>query len=320
MIEEEIKAISRKDVVQSNDLSQTHLPISVTANNLFAYIISTLIEDKFYYVFDIRETLEKLGIAENNYSILLNALQQLKRHTIIINYNDHNNKQRGKEINILDEIDYPREDETKKAIQDINGHFTIKLGAKIAPQLFNLKNNFTVYQLKSFLSLKKNNAKRLYVFLASKKHLKTVRMTNDEIQYLFGKHYKEIRVLVHKEIRPAMEEIKAKTNIENIELVPNKYGRKIIGYTFHFDWIDKQYQLALTNTTNPKELQIHDTLVTEFGLTNSQAEKIRMYVPLAQITKTLYQIRVLNSNKRIQSLTPYVLSVFRKNYELDEIL
>lgn len=306
----------RAKVVHSNDLSNTHLPLTTTSSNVFAFILASLKENQYEYTYSIRTLMETIGVSD--YRILTNAFTQLRKTTIYINLKDKNKKDMIKDTGLILHSMYPKNenDDTK-----INGYVTIKLDEHLTPHLFSLTENFTVYQLKYYLALKKLNSKRLYVFLASYKHKKSVVISGSELQYLLGTHYKELRVLYNKEIKECIKEIELTTNINNITIEPIKQSRTIVSFRIHFDWVNGQLEFSYpTAYTTQKELELHNRLVMDFNLTNNQAKTIIQHVPLKKIYKVLKDVTILKNDNKIQSVVPYLLAIFRNTYELEEYI
>ncbi len=305
----------RSKVVHSNDLSNTHLPLTTTSSNVFAFILASLKENQYEYTYSIRTIMETIGV--NDYRILTNAFTQLRKTTIYINLKDKSNKDMIKDTGLILNSMYPKneDDDTK-----INGYVTIKLDEHLTPHLFSLTENFTVYQLKYYLALKKLNSKRLYVFLASNKHKKSVLISGAELQYLLGTNYKELRVLYNKEVKECIKEIELTTNIKNITIEPLKKSRSIVAFKIFFDWVHTQLEFSLPTATTHKELELHNKLVTEYNLTNHQAKTIIQHVPIKNIYKELHQITILKNDNKIQSIVPYLLAVFRNKFQLEEYI
>lgn len=305
----------RAKVVHSNDLSNTHLPLTTTSSNLFAFILASLKENKYEYTYDVRTVMSTIGVSD--YRILTNAFTQLRKTTIYINLKDKSNKDMIKDTGLILNSMYPKNenDDTK-----INGYVTIRLDEHLAPHLFSLTENFTVYQLKYYLALKKLNSKRLYVFLAANKHKKSVVISGSELQYLLGTNYKELRVLYNKEVKECIKEIEQTTNINNITIEPIKQSRTIVSFRIYFDWVNSQLEFSLPTATTQKELELHNRLVVEFNLTNHQAKTIIQHVPIKEIYKKLKEVTILKNDNKIQSVVPYLLAIFRNTYQLEEYI
>lgn len=300
----------RKTGFQSNFLTETYLPFTKIESDIFSIILSILKKDNYEYKLNIKELLNVLNMTENNYQSIINSLEGLSKKQIKFRYDTELNT-RQRIINVIDYIDYPID---RPGIHDT---LSITLSRGIIPHLFNLKRNFTSYQISSFLILRTTYSKKLYTLFSQFKHTGKLIKTKEEIQYLLGVNYSDFSVLMSKEIKPSIKEIVDKTNINNIKISPIKKGKKVSGYIFHFDWTSPQLEIPiLPPSMNSKEINVYDNLITNYQLTNFQSKKILDNVPYLEITKTLYQIN-LSKSKITTSIGSYTCGVFKKKFGLD---
>jgi plasmid replication initiation protein len=294
---------------QSNFLTETYLPFTKMESDLFTILLSILKKDSFEYKLNIKELMKVLKLNETNYSVIIKALEGLSKKQIKFRYNTETNL-RQRIINVIDYIDFPLDK------IGINTTLTITLSSGIIPHLFNLKQNFTSYQIQSFLLLKTTYSKKLYTLFSQFKHTGKVIKTKQELQYLLGVNYTDFSVLMAKEIKPSIKEIMEKTNINNINLQPIKNGKFITGYIFLFDWKNPQLEFNyLPPTINEKELKLYDDLKTNYNLSSYQINLLMENIPTNDIFKTLYEIQ-LNKDKIKTNLSSYTWGVFSKKYNL----
>lgn len=262
------------------------------------------------YKLNIKELLGVLNISTNNYSVVISAIEGLSKKQIKFRYDNAINT-RQRIVNVIDFVDFPID---KLGIHDT---LTITLSQGIIPYLFDLKANFTSYQIQSFLSLKTTYSKKLYTLFSQFKHTGKLIKTKEELQYVLGVNYSDFSVLMAKEIKPSIKEICGKTNIKNIKTTPIKSGRGVSGYIFHFNWTSPQLELPMLPTSMSKEeINLYDLLVSTFNLSNYQATKVLDNIPYRDITKTLYQIRQVK-DKIKTSIGAYTCGVFRNKFGLD---
>ena len=140
-------------------------------------------------------------MTENNYQSIINSLEGLSKKGIGLRLN-----KRLVLFNVIDYIDLPVDK------IGINDTLTISLSNGIIPHLFNLKQDFTSYNLSSFLVLRTTYSKRLYTLFSQYKDIGSVIKTKEEIQYLLGVNYSDFSVLMSKEIKPSIDEIIEKTD------------------------------------------------------------------------------------------------------------
>ena len=302
--------LRRKTAFQSNFLTETYLPFTKIESDLFSIILSLLKKDTYEYKLNIKDLLRVLNMTENNYQSIINSLEGLSKKQIKFRYNAELNT-RQRIVNVIDYIDFPIDK------IGINDTLTISLSKGIIPHLFNLKQNFTSYQISSFLVLRTTYSKKLYTLFSQFKHTGKLIKTKEEIQYLLGVNYSDFSVLMSKEIKPSIKEITDKTNINNIKISPIKKGKSVSGYIFHFDWTSPQLEIPiLPPSMNKDEVNVYDNLITNFHLTNFQSQKILDAVPFRDITKTLYQI-TLSKDKIRTSIGSYTCAIFNKKFNLD---
>ena len=300
----------RKTGFQSNFLTETYLPFTKIESDIFSIILSILKRDTYEYKLNIKDLLRVLNMTENNYQSIINSIEGLSKKQIKFRYDTELNT-RQRIVNVIDYIDFPLDR------PGINDTLTITLSRGIIPHLFNLKQNFTSYQISSFLVLRTTYSKKLYTLFSQYKHTGKLIKTKDEIQYLLGVNYSDFSVLMSKEIKPSIKEIIDKTNINNIKITPIKKGKSVSGYIFHFDWSSPQLEIPiLPPSMNSQEINVYDNLITNYQLTNYQSKKILDNIPYLDITKTLYQIN-LSKNKITTSIASYTCGVFKKKFGLD---
>jgi len=300
----------RKTGFQSNFLTETYLPFTKIESDIFSIILSILKRDTYEYKLNIKDLLRVLNMTENNYQSIIFSIEGLSKKQIKFRYDTELNT-RQRIVNVIEYIDFPLDR------PGINDTLTITLSRGIIPHLFNLKQNFTSYQISSFLVLRTTYSKKLYTLFSQYKHTGKLIKTKDEIQYLLGVNYSDFSVLMSKEIKPSIKEIIDKTNIDNIKITPIKKGKSVSGYIFHFDWSSPQLEIPiLPPSMNSQEINVYDNLITNYQLTNFQSKKILDNVPYLDITKTLYQIN-LSKSKITTSIGSYTCGVFKKKFGLD---
>jgi plasmid replication initiation protein len=302
----------RKTAFQSNFLTETYLPFTKIESDIFSIILSILKRDTYEYKLNIKDLLRVLNMTENNYQSIISSIEGLSKKQIKFRYDTELNT-RQRIVNVIDYIDFPLDIDRP----GINDTLTITISRGIIPHLFNLKQNFTSYQISSFLVLRTTYSKKLYTLFSQYKHTGKLIKTKDEIQYLLGVNYSDFSVLMSKEIKPSIKEITDKTNINNIKISPIKKGKSVSGYIFHFDWTSPQLEIPiLPPSMNSQEINVYDNLITNYQLTNYQSKKILDNVPYLDITKTLYQISIAKS-KITTSIGSYTCGVFKKKFGLD---
>lgn len=296
----------RPNIYQSNFITQSYLPFTKTESNLMAIILATLKENTYQYVWNIKELLQVLKIEGNNYMQLVNSINGLFDKTIVVKHERETEK-----IRLLSRIKYVDDDKIMW-----NDDITLTISQEIAPHLYNLKKLFTVYETASYLRLGSLIGKKMYTILAQYKTIGCITISTDEIQRLLGTNFKRFAALMSNEIKPAISEIERLTNVNNIMIKPLKIGRKITHYKFEFDWHTKQLEIPLLNpTTNKNKLRAYERLITDYWLSNNQAEKIVESLPIDEINRTLHQIMLQTSE--IKNIGAYTINIFKKKYAIN---
>jgi plasmid replication initiation protein len=302
----------KTDIYQSNYLTNNYLPFTKHESSVFAVLIGLLKKDQLEYQINLKDLLKYIRIEDSNYKQLISALKGLSTKQITFTYQAERIKQRI--TNVIDYVEFPMEENIT-----INDTITIRLTTGIIPHLFNLKETgyFTVYQLESFLQLQSTYSRKLYTLFAEYKENKILQRTKEELQTVLGTNYKEFKVLFSKVIKPSIAEILSTTNINNIKIEAVKQGKKITSYKFRFDWHDRQIQMPILPTSLPLEsLVIYERLISEYQITNHQAEQIILNVPIKQISKILYTIQMADINKKIHTNKgAYAIGVFNKTFK-----
>lgn len=198
----------KKIVVKDNALIQKSkfLEMPLSEMRALAYL-SSLIDridenapTQYTYVFKKAEFCRMVGIEEynsGNYNHLKNTLKNMLERIIEI---EDEKKWQAFHIISKVECDYSSEEVLVTFHQDI------------IPYLFNLKKNYTSYQLENILHLRSKNSFRLYEFLTSF-HRDKVVIYISKLKELFSVNYKRPIDLENYCIKPAVKEINEKTDI-----------------------------------------------------------------------------------------------------------
>ena len=212
-----------KDIcLQSNILTESYLPFTKIEIDIFSIILSHIDQGTYEYSLIIKDLLRLLNMTENNYQSIINSLEGLSKKGIVLRLN-----KRLVLFNVIDYIDLPVYN------LGINSIVRISLSKGIIPHLFNLKQNFTSYSLSSFLVLRTTYSKRLYTLFSQYKDIGILIKTKEEIQYLLGVNYSDFSILMSKVIKPSIDEIIEKTDINSISIDSIKKCKNVLGYIFN---------------------------------------------------------------------------------------
>lgn len=199
-----------------------------------------------------------------------------------------------------------------------HGYFDVKLSEDIRPYLFELKNNFTVFQLKSALSCTSKYAKRLYTLACQWKHtdpIKTMEIGElKEILYLKdpkGKtkeQFTEITAFRTKVLDIAKRQINEGTDMQlDYELV--KRGRSFKYIKFYIN-VQKVSQLQI-DLNESVEYQKQVRNIMAYGIAETTARQVakRHYADFEVVVKDLKKL--LSEGKKIEDTAAYLVGVFK---------
>jgi plasmid replication initiation protein len=197
---------------------------------------------------------------------------------------------------------------------DGNGMIEIGLDAKIRPYLFELKNNFTSFELNMALSLNSKFSKRMYEMLAQFRSTGILRLSVQELKErlkLFdpvtGKEQYEKWAAFEKYVlKVAQTEIAEHTDIK-FDYKLKKVGKKITSIEFLINR-PAAAPAATLLPPDPNEARLLERLMTDFRLRKDQAQQIIAKFPAKDINKTLYDISL--KKEEVKNIGAYTAKTF----------
>lgn len=318
---------SKGVVMQDNIITNSHKPYSPLGARLFVCVLAGLKEGQYEYTFSVKKIMDTMGLSNKRYTELVACVDELYSKSIPIPNTDKNIDD---EVRLLDRRTYP-----KITGEKLNGTLTLSIARSIQPYLFELKNNFTLYEVQSFMCLMTSNSQTLYTLLCQYRGTGILVRSFEELQKIFNTNYSTLFHFREGVLNKSLEEIIKKTNIKRIKLDPIKKGRKYIGYRFLFKW-DTQLSFQLPNDTIDTSLvnnitdeglnkdeqeveKIFRILVKDYHLTQRQSYKILVRVSIREIRQTLHIIQKSNTNGEIKNIGGYTLQLFRNRFSLDNV-
>jgi plasmid replication initiation protein len=140
------------EVRQANALTNARYEYTETQANIFLVLLSKLRKDSPDDVYQISVTeLEKLTNKKLNYKQLRNSTEEMMGRVHKINTH-HNGKEVFRQLVLFKRIDYILG----------TGVIELEFNEYATPYLFDLKNNFTSFQVQAALNLPSKHAKRIY--------------------------------------------------------------------------------------------------------------------------------------------------------------
>lgn len=194
---------------------------------------------------------------------------------------------------------------------DSNGMIEIGLDAKIRPYLFELKNNFTTYELNVVLSLDSKFSKRLYEMLAQFRSTGLLRLSVRELKERLKlydaktgeEQYEKWSAFEKYVLKVAQREIALHTDLA-FEYKLKKTGKRITDIEFIFNKPMPVVAMPQDETTT----RLLQRLTTDFRLRQDQAEKIIARFSAKDINRSLYDISL--KKKDIANIGAYTAKTF----------
>ncbi|WP_139926441.1 replication initiation protein [Hymenobacter sp. DG01] len=241
MSEASLVPASRNQVRQHNVLTTAHYSYTKLQMDLMIFLLSKLrnSQDDLVYLIPVKE-LDKATGNQHNYTYLQEATEDMGSRVFKVK-----NGNRYEQIWMFQKVAY----------LDGEGMIEMTLSSTILPYLFDLKNNFTSYEIAAFLKLNSMYAKRIYPLCSQWKdkeatpvydilQLKGILGIWDEKENIEG--YPVFGDFNARVLQPSIKAINEVTDLE-ISLVTEKKGRaiKAVGFTV------KQKPRALDADSSP---------------------------------------------------------------------
>lgn len=293
---------SPKTIVQDNAITSARYEMSALEKNIIYIMMAQLKKedraDIIYYV-SVRELMDRTG-TRNSYEDLKRATESLIGRVLQIKRPNGNLLQ----VSMISSAEY------------LHGQGIIEIGLdpKIRPFFFDLKQNFTAFQLHMALSLDSKYAKRIYEMLSQYKDMGMFKIELMELKrrlLLYDEktgeeQYKNWSDFEKRILLTAKKEINEKTDI-SIDYKATKIGRKFSEIIFLIK-ISKGTQVKIDFRDDSAAM--FGRLVNEFRLRKDQAILVVEKFSLQEINKALYDIRLKMSGNEVKNLGAYTAKVF----------
>lgn len=300
----------KQTLAEHNALITAHYDMPASEQNVFSFVLSQLDPDdppdKRYKV-SIKD-LEALTKSQINYQSIRSIAQKLLSRVCTIT------KENGNvlDTSMISDSEY---------IKDF-GYFKIGISPQLRPYLFDLRKNFTKYQLSIFGALKSKYAKRIYKMLSQFKHTGIMRISLEELKKRLklidtktGKEsFKDWTTFTNKVLEVAKREINMCSDLR-CTYGGKKTGRKFTDIEFKIARVPLN-QLEDKHGKSPAVSHLHDRLMKKFKLSDWQATDIVVHVSEQEIRATLYEVEIQVVNNRIQNVGGYTAKTFDNKYQL----
>ena len=292
-----MKLEEKRLVVQDNAITTARYTMTALEKNIMYMVMAQL--DKSdpptkYYRISGKELMERTR-KKIKYDELKEATNRLLDRELVIIRENGNYLQ----IRPISSAEY-----------DSNGMIEIGLDAKIRPYLFELKNNFTTYELNMVLSLDSKFSKRLYEMLAQFRSTGLLRLSVIEFKERLKlydsktgeEQYEKWSAFEKYVLKVAQREIAEHTDLA-FEYKLKKTGKKITDIEFIFN-----RPKVVTIPKDETVTRAVERLTTDFRLRQDQAENIITRFSLKDINRTLYDISL--KKKDIGNIGAYTAKTF----------
>lgn len=293
--------MENKLIVQDNAITSARYEMNALEKNIVYMMMAQLRKDDaadtIYYV-SVRELMDKTA-TKNSYEDFKRATEQLIGRVLQIHRPNGNLLQ----VAMISSAEY----------MVGQGIIEIGLDPKIRPFFFDLKQNFTAFQLHMALSLDSKYAKRVYEMLAQYKNLGELKIEVIELKrrlYLYdektgSEQYKNWADFERRILIVAQKEINEKTDLR-ISYATVKQGRRVDSLVFTIKAGIQQMVIDYKD----ENTALFSRLVNDFRLRKEQAQAVVDRFSAADIAKRLYDIQIMRSDGKIQNIGGYTAKLF----------
>jgi plasmid replication initiation protein len=236
----------KRIVKKSNKLVRSYYDLSLTELRIIA-LATTYIEDETNKVVMIPIASYKhyLGLTKVDYRHINEVLIVLRKNTLVVVNNDDVDK-------FTNEV---RKAKITGWVNDIiidNGYIKIDFTDHVWGYIIDLKNNYTSYQLKTYLKFKSKYSARLYEILKSyafRKCEQIIKLDDLREMLMIDQKYAIFADLKKYILDPSLKEINnvlQEDDIESIEYLMIKNGRKFESIKFYLPNMNKVDSKAIT--------------------------------------------------------------------------
>lgn len=217
---------NNKLVVQSNQLIESCHKLSVIQHKIVRILITQINDKDTIYQLDITDLCEKLGYNQRQYTLITENIKDLTTKRIVF---DRKGKVYCNWLSSLEIMD--------------DGMIEVELSDKLHSLLYELKSNFTQYEIKHIYGFKNKYSQRIYDLLIQYKNVsfnkneenKTRYFSIEDVRFKLNIRniYPRFYSIQQKILEPVCKEINEQTNI-NVCWRKHKKGRKLIGIIFYY--------------------------------------------------------------------------------------
>lgn len=302
---QETKSSKKQLIFQDNAITTARYSMSALEKNIMYMVMAQLgkndAADRYYRIY-ARDLMDRTN-KEVRYAEFKEATSKLREREITILKDNGNILQ----IGLISSAEY------------IKGEGIIEIGLdpKIRPYLFELKENFTTFELNMALSLNSKFAKRLYEMLAQFRSTKILRISVTELKERLKlidsktreEQYEKWSAFEKYVIKVAQKELAKHTDI-SFDYDLAKTGKRITNITFHIKPTQIPEEMKAINTEGVGNRNLIDRLITDFRLRRDQADAIIGKFSTQEINRTLYDITLKMKSNEVTNVGAYTVKTF----------
>ena len=284
-------------VRQHNAITNARYEYSELQLDIFLYLLSSLRKDQPDGVYEISvPEMAKLTGKKYNYQQLRLATEGMgSRMFEIPNETDKKGRQVWRQMWMFDTVDYIHG----------TGVIEVKFTQTIQPYMFDLKANFTSFQLYSALRLSSKHAKRIYALCSQWKDKgETPKQDIDEFKRMIGllndkgdQEYTKVTMFKKRVLDASVRQINQHTDLQ-IDYILEKKGRSFKNVTFTI----KTQPLAVA-------LPVKDGAVkagaAPEGVSDAQYQNVRLLLEKWNIKRADVVNQIMNSADLIQEVNKF---------------
>ena len=274
--------------MQSNAITKSRRSFTAIEKNIIYMLLGSLVEKKRFYYLSVKEMMQKTKV-KNAYSDYKEACDSLVGKVIKMKPEDTINGN-ALTVSICSSAEY----------MEGQGLIELEISDKLSPYLFDLKNNFTAFQIDMGLSMKSYYAKELYEMLSQYKTTSFFTITVEELKHRLSIESKYSRFVdfERRVIAPAVNEINKYSDIKT-KCIPRKRGRSVYSLDFTIKYEARQTSISFKDDNQV----LFDRLVNKFLLSKAQAKKVIKDNDPKYINKVLYELQTANIKTSIGGYT-----------------
>jgi len=290
-----------KEVIkQHNTITEARYKMTALEKNIL-YLLLGELNDTPQAVYEIKiRKLEKARGVEIRVEEMRQALHQLIKRVLTI----FDGKQFLK-LNVLATARYNK------------GRAILEIDKRMHPFFFDLKERFTLVNLKVALSLSSIHSKRFYEMLSQYKDTGVLKVTVEELKKRLGlidpatekQEYVEFSMFRTKVLDVAKKELEEKSEL-SFTYKATKTGRKYTNLVFTIKSKSCDEGPEVVQVVSDRTAQ-YKALVEEFKLTDRQAKKVMDKIEEKELNKLLYNLKILILDKKIHNRAAYLMRVVK---------